>query len=902
MAERVARGGAGEGAAGGGGARRKQKVYSPLESIQSSRTTGALSGSYHAYGVCGSKKEGYGRYLNDYWRENCDSTDPEKLREGHSMFLKMLKRCIRLRSRAANTLLEQARMDLLRDLISGHHDQLSWWQIFTFKIKQKWESGPRDDRQLHWVELEMEDGHGFRVVFSDATKPEKEWPDRGIGFIRAPGGEEDIYDSVNGLDLNDLVEFELKITLEESEGYLNPQVLRDLGHLRHLNMWKRLYLIVKYTDPLHIEGFRQINTRRKGWAGKNWEAMIYSALENIRENKGSLTHLWEIHQILQAYMNEDGVAMDIEVEKREWVVETVSTIAFPYYSVGGAGGGGVGAGGGRAVPESRRIVLEPFDPMYNRDQAYDTVKRHFGYDDERRACTLVYQRFDDIQDEYSGPIGLPGSISGEQFLDGLDDNANARSLPFLLRSFTLQMNLFDDITWKQMYSRRGEYAFDMNELHSETPNPSFPCARIENLKQSEPIEYNSRVRLSQCSSYMKLLSCCISMLRNVRDFAFALVTSPKFKVNDSFAKPALTRPCDYRDRSIQQILSCLINTQEVAQKKKGTAEIRMRWNIPRESFHPFDVPGSAGMADESVKASDIIDRIRLISWDMTYMMKDDDEIEKEKKLRKALDAFDPIKGKERKTEEEDKIQARATLAAKELGLTLNGAIQEYESDRERGPTEWSIHDVINRYNHLDEDCKIAHELELNRLNVALDRLKDDVNLLHRGRRQRHVRELQFPPTLDYDNSSLQAFFLHFYQNSVLDNTAGNSSGAGGGGGGGGGAGGKKSAKQKQKEEEDIEAILREHREQTGNTKKGKKGGKQTSTEGSAAAGGEGAAEYPVARSDSVGLSAPFAASLVIGQRDLTTVRHGFHSLSNLFVRVSLADREDIDEAIRLLKH
>ncbi len=692
--------------------------------IQKNNVTGTTALVYHADGICGPDEETYGQYLDRYWRDNCDSADPVQLEAGKNRFLAMLKRCIKMRSRVADTLLEQARMRLIQDIVNGGCCDLERWEAFNVTIVRKERDGPGGDvikdiemQDPDRVRIVMEDGHEIMIKFKGAGY----WPNYGEGFIRLPdqdplaaaagGGvtvpPKHLYTKLRTTnDTNTSIVVYIKITVDTYSRLDN-----DLRHLRQLNIVKRLYLLVRYLNPSYIRKFKDIDTENTlVWAkdpyrgNKEWDVMVREGLREIIAARNAhdvarvIRSLWSFHKILHAFLNIRGVGIDIEqpaaAAAAPAATSTVTTIFFPYHMAAGPAAAAVAAAATAAVgtpepannPYKRNVVLLAYNRQYNYDHVYYWINRTHPADGWRRA----YLGGEDINEEYIGNLGVEGAVYGSDVqakIDMVDPHHN-RVLDLLKKTFTSQMNIFNGRTWKFMiaakdpdFDRSNQYTMFRQLVLEE---PELPPASLT---------VDQRYYISNCDNIHLKLEHCIAMLRNVQDFVLALVQSPRFVINNSFAAP---------NNASTNNATALLQFQALVQRHPPPAG--WRWNLRPEAFTPFVFNGTTYRPNDFVEI--IENEVR---WELTGQQATD-----ENELRAALVAFD---NGGRPPQQGNPLRKAVEKAARTVGLTVDGAINEFDGRRvapggaRRPAISWSIYDVVTRFDqYVLPSCKAYTEL------------------------------------------------------------------------------------------------------------------------------------------------------------------------------------------------
>jgi len=692
---------------------------------------------YHSDGICGPKEETYGQYLDTYWKENCIGSTVKELEAGKTRFLTMLKRCIRMRSRVSHTLFEQARMRLIRDIVNGAHNELFRWEPFEVTLVHKKHGGITVGpaaQNADKIRIALADGHEITITFQG----DKHWPEYAQDYIRvsgqqilAPGGipspaDPHLYNTLRILyNVDTKVTVYIKIDVVIGPN-LNCQILNDLAHIRQLNIVKRLYLLVKFSNPSSIRKFSSIDVPvETTWANnpagvvgnqtKNWSRMILTSLQNIitsrvaADNRSLISHLWGFHKVLQAFTNLRGVHIEIRHGDAD---RQISTIAFPYYTqpvipnpqpapgrgIGQHRHGVVGAGhtgrvqhlqgvvGGAAQqPCPETIVEMPYVKSFNFDHVYDVTNQTLRVHGRRvDACAVIY--VEDIHREYTGPLGVAGTGYGTTLHEQIDDDQRSRVLGFLIKTFTGQMNIFDSRTWRMMNTNK-DVNFD--------PKNYNPCA-VEFVPTK--IEINERYSISNCESIHAKLEHCFAMLRNVQDLAVALVLSERFSADANFI-PRINMLQKTKDTagSVGHQITALTRSQ---------AENKLQWKIRPESFGAFDFGGTHH------SPNDFVNDVLRMRWNL-----EDDDARNETSLRDAITTYTnaqaAIPSPSAYVMKNNELAVEN--AAKKLGLSLKGALDEY---RERvdglgnphSPTSWTIVEVGDRFlKYLLPDCIAAYQ-------------------------------------------------------------------------------------------------------------------------------------------------------------------------------------------------
>lgn len=545
-----------------------------IDDIQKNTVAGTLAVVYHANGMCNTKDENIGPYLTDYWRENVTDRQPPRVGVAarpplsNEPFLKMMKRCIRLRTRSLHAPYQNARMDLLRRVINGQYDSLSEMQDFRVQVLSR--SGVQKPKMTLQF---MED-------LSTIEVPVNDFPSY-LGDISA----------AVGAPLNTPVMIQLVVAIATQrqrkgawEG--NMALVKDLSHTRELIKWKRTYLLAKYCPVGVVRKFRDVDIstsfrRRPKWANsiqvqRTWlgtlVAMLLRLISLRKENDDQdeiREQLWDIHRHLHALMNERGVEMEIVVKRENEVAgvvdakEKLSTISYPYYTRKTFNKRLNGDDITRVIFET--IVQPPGNPRFA-----NQIERW------KKACSLPYKDPDnrtEIHAEYfdattpegldvdlpgSYPVGTQAGVPvgatavavaagahqvaagqinypANDFYAKVSNDTNTRILPGMVRSMMMQLDLFSDDTWGFM---REQYPddFDPAFMHkcdsvagtgADEDRPLFdrPNTVMSEGLNDAPIPYpkiqKARAEsISTCSKSLEEINTVIAMLKNVYDFFY----------------------------------------------------------------------------------------------------------------------------------------------------------------------------------------------------------------------------------------------------------------------------------------------------------------------------------------------------------------------------------------------
>ena len=560
------------------------------EDLQKNSATGVLAQAYHANGVCGSKESKVGTFLTAYWKEHVSDSKiknpvppvpagapaaPVTYTYNNTKFLKMLKRCIQLRTRSLHTLYQSERISLLRDVINGASNELERYHDFRYRVLSS---------TIKDVTVEFEDGNTMTIlrnvsnkyiqdaanIFSMGKIPLylKNGPPYGQVSPDLANPNPNAYPRTMKL----LVAIAYAEDGDDGNLRYNDAITKDLTHIRELNNTKRLYLMVKYLAPSTISKFSdfdvtKLKPTRPKWATrlssqKNYMPELSQMLlrlieirkeavqgQTSRNDSERREQLWEIHRHLQTLMNQRGFGVHLFFPGPPSRSYTLSTISYPYYT--------------------RRT----FNDKLNNDHVFQAIfqaepEAGIQYWNEelrwKRACEKPYKDDElvrDIHSEYYNSHVPPGNdilLSGDTFYANMDNsttpdaatrNDHARVLPQMARAMMLQMDLFSDDTWNDM---RKDYPDDfdpnwLNKCESVANVDNTPMfARATNDRYDTPaildypkISAAQHTLYRDCSRWIRHLDKCDAKLQNVLRFTFSFFRA---LVNKGTSQPASYLP------------------------------------------------------------------------------------------------------------------------------------------------------------------------------------------------------------------------------------------------------------------------------------------------------------------------------------------------------------------------
>ena len=616
-------------------------ISAQLNRIQDSSTASALSKVYHMNGICGSTNEKVDAYLNDYWHEHVTLAQVGAGPLDNTDFLRMLKRCIRLRTRSLNTVYQNARLSLLRRVINGDYNALA--ETVEFRVTKV---GEVLDKQSLKVDLQFEDGSIVRFPVHNPMLSEE------VGDISAviapplPGAPPPVPNAIPQLVANNTpIDIELTVYIATHTGEkgdaltVNDSIGGDLAHFRELLKLKRLYLLVKYLPAHYIDEFKNVEVGdvkpKAAWASdtitqKLWNSKLVPMLENLvhyrqqqppssRTTNKIRKELWNVHRHIQALLNEKGIEIKIARFRTENVGgvdtvvrqkrrDTVSTVAFPYYT--------------RRTFHKRfnnddvlRVILQDRDAVPF--PTGDDTRNKFADDYRTKlACELPFQNRDvrqAIHSEYrDAAVAAAGAAAGAVAGDDVDiptqaffdrlaspvpaQDINFRILPQMIRAMSMQMDLFSDATWNMMREDSPDdfdpsYVQKCSSVQSDDDDPMFANAsNIYGVMPPEVVGYtrvsaDRQTLLTKCmDEYGKKLDKCNSIVTRFYIFLYTLTTQIDF----GFAGPPYY--VFNIEHSFEQVMDRLLTPAPPGGH---------RWTlrIPRAALLGYRTPGANGNHD-----------------------------------------------------------------------------------------------------------------------------------------------------------------------------------------------------------------------------------------------------------------------------------------------------------------